>query len=402
MHARLAHRVVREARIQAFKPPLLQFRGGLVPCYGDPKLRQRRRDKPTDSYDEIAAYPHRMGGEFVYGGPVYKNFGHFMAETVHRIVPSKLLYGAAPWIFVTVSGKHGLEPYAALPTFVRDVHDLLGIGARDLRLVGQNTIVEQLFVAEQGSELGLGPKPGYLDDLSEYVLPRLDARHRWDTRPKKVYVSRARKRGGCFLGERYLEEQLEAEGFTVVHPELLPVSVQMDHYRKAEVLIFPEGSACHGVELLGSGSLGRTYLLVRRERMVPTFERILRPRATDFATSSGHSVIGTKYEDSNRESNTRLAVLVFDVNELVAFFRTNNIARLPTFSEEEYLSAAEADLLRYLGGGAYTAKKRLSRFVRRLAYAVFPDRKMGRVLLKPGARRVLKEAFQKHVKAKRL
>ena len=385
MQAQLAHRVVREARIQAFDRPLTHFHGGLVLSDGsDDRLRQRRGNKPVDRHDSGAEFTSRMSGEFIYGGPIHKKFGHVMAEMVHRIVPSKLLHAGAPWIFVTVAGARGTDTIEWLPGFARDVFDLLGVDKRDVHLVERNTIVEELFVAEQGSELRLGPKPGYLDDLAEYVSPRLDELHRGVARPRKLYVSRSRMPGGFFLGERYLEAQLEAEGFTVLYPECHSITVQMDHYRKADVVVFVEGSACHGVELLGTGSLGRTYLLVRRERLSGNFERILRPRAAEFGASYGHTLIGTKFLNSvATEPNERLGVLVFDVEELVSFFRANDIAKLPGFSEQDYWSAAEADLARYLKGDAADVD-------------TAPERRKGLGLI-PGAHHELNEAFRRHV-----
>lgn len=391
VHARLAHRVVKDAKVQAFNRKMLQtrFYGGLVLDEGNSMLRHRRGNKPIDQHEDGATYPHRVSGEFIYGGGIDRQFGHFMSEMVHRIVPSKLLFGAAPFIFVSANGTRKTASFDALPLFARGVFDLLGITRNEFHLVTENTVIEQISVVEQGSELGLGPKPGYLDDLREYVIPRLDALHGSEPRPKKVYVSRRRVPTGLFLGERYIEEQLAAEGFAVVYPELLPVSVQMDIYRKAEILVFPEGSACHGVELLGSGSLRRCYLIARRDTHSHSFEQILQPRAEEFATSVGHLYIGTKFTNRATQQPCRSSgVNAFNAKELVAFFRSNDIARLPHFSSEEYYSTAEVDLQRYLKGSSVTGSKVLRRIIR----AVFPNQKIRRT--RPDARRELNNAFR--------
>ena len=353
MHARLAHRTIREAKVQAFHRPLLGpagrgFRGGLVLDEQDEMLRHRRYNEPQDRYDDRAVYHHRLDGAYIYGGPMYDHFGHFMAEMVHWIVPSRLMWGALPCIHATLGGHQVLTSFETLPVYARDVLHLLGIGSDDFRLVVENTVVEQLFVCEQGSELGVGPKPGYLDDLLEYITPRLDALHGGETRPRKVYVSRAGMPGGKFLGERYLEAQLASEGFSIMQPETLPVTVQMDIYRKAEVLVFAEGSACHGVELLGTGSLGRCALLVRRAGHTGRFEEILRPRATAFAVSDGHPFIGTRFTDGRTNAPVfRFGVSLFNIATLLEFFRSHGMAKLPTFDATEYFAAAELDLTQY-------------------------------------------------------
>lgn len=353
MHARLAHRTIRDAKIQAYHRPLLGpagkgFKGGLVLDEQDEKLRHRRNNEPQDRYDERAVYTQRLDGAYIYGGPMYDHFGHFMAEMVHRIVPSRLMFGAVPCIYATLGRHQVLTSFETLPVYARDVLQLLGIGAEDFHLVVEHTVVEQLFVCEQGSELGTGPKPGYLDDLLEYTTPRLDALHGGESRPRKVYVSRAGMPGGKFLGECYLEAQLAAEGFAIVQPETLPISVQMDVYRKADVLVFVEGSACHGVELLGTGTLGRCGLLVRRAGHARRFEEILRPRALEFSVSHGHPFIGTKFTDGRtRAPAVRFGVNLFNVASLLDYFRSNSLAKLPTFDATEYFAAAELDLAEY-------------------------------------------------------
>ena len=357
MHARLAHRTIREAKVQAFHRPLLGpagrgFRGGLVLDDQDESLRHRRYNEPQDRHDDRAVYHHRLDGAYIYGGPMYDHFGHFMAEMVHRIVPSRLMCDAVPCVYATLGRHQVLTSFETLPVYARDVLQLLGIGADDFRLVVENTVVEQLFVSEQGSELGVGPKPGYLDDLLEYTTPRLDALHGGDARPGKVYVSRAGLPGGKFLGERYLEAQLAAEGFSIVQPETLPITVQMDIYRKADVLVFAEGSACHGVELLGTGSLGRCALLVRRTGHTGRFKEILRPRAAAFAASEGHPFIGTRFTDTRTNAPVvRFGVNLFNTAALLAFFRSHGMAKLPTFDATEYFAAAEQDLVQYQAEG---------------------------------------------------
>jgi hypothetical protein len=49
-----------------------------------------------------------------------------------------------------------------------------------------------------------------------------------------------------------------------------------------EVLVFPEGSACHGTELLGQSALNRCYFISRRETHFDIFRRVLSPRSKEF------------------------------------------------------------------------------------------------------------------------
>jgi hypothetical protein len=278
-----------------------------------------------------------------------------MSEAIHRIIPSTLLGCRGPWVFVSAAQDRTYTSFERLPGFAREVLGFLGVKASELRVVTENTIADRLFVTEQGSELGFGPKPGYLADLHEYTTPRLDALHGNEPRFAKVYVSR-RACVGNFLGEDYLEEQLKAEGFSVIQPETLPVSVQMDIYRKADVLVFNEGSACHGVELLGQDTLRNCYVLARR-RWNSSFETILQPRARQFANSSGHSFIGSVFVDTRTGRPVMpWGVALFDARQLVSFFRDHAIARLPHFNEKQYMRAAEAHLRSYLESARASGK----------------------------------------------
>jgi hypothetical protein len=278
-----------------------------------------------------------------------------MSEAIHRILPSTLLGCHGPWVFVSAAQDRTYTSFEKLPGFARDVLAFLGVKASEFRVVTENTIADRLFVAEQGSELSFGPKPGYLADLDEYTTPRLDALHGNEPRFCKVYVSRHACVGN-FLGEEYLEDQLKAEGFSIIRPETLPVSVQMDIYRKADVLVFNEGSACHGVELLGQEGLRRCYVLARR-RWNSSFETILEPRARQFANSSGHSFIGSVFVDPRTGRPVMpWGVALFDTRQLVSFFRDHAIARLPHFDEKQYMRAAEAHLHRYLENARASGK----------------------------------------------
>ena len=181
------------------------------------------------------------------------HFGHFMAEMVHRILPARLRGLRFPLVFVSTRGWNPHPSFGDFPGFAKEVLAFLDVRPDEVRVVNRNTVVERLHVIEAGSDLVGGPKPGYLDALAGWCGPRLDALHGDTAQPRLLYVSRsALPPQGMVLGEAWFERQLEAEGFTVFRPEEWRFAPQLDHYRKAEAVVFPEGSACHGTELLGA------------------------------------------------------------------------------------------------------------------------------------------------------
>jgi hypothetical protein len=353
----LQYRKIDNAKVQAYLPPIVQypdgFRGGPVLLdEADALLRHTRGRKPVDSFRDEAAYNARLAGEYSYAGPIYGHFGHFMAEMVHRILPIKQRKLECPFVFVTSQDWTPHPTYEHFPDFCKEILSFLEVQGNQVRVIGQNTIVETLHIVEAGSDLSGGAKPGYSELLRDYSRDRLDKIHGRTRRPNKIYVSRsALEPQGFILGETYFESQLEREGYTIFRPEEFRVTPQMDYYRKADIAIFPEGSACHGTELLGEGMMSQTFVLPRRDGWSATkFGEVLAPRSkstevmngcvTYLGTASAHPRVGTPLY--------HIGASWLEVDQVVAFFRQRSLAKLPDISVRAYAEAAEEDFNRYL------------------------------------------------------
>lgn len=346
------HACLDNAQVQAFSVPLIDFPNAFC---GGPVLeateydvfRQHRANRPVDSFRPNQAYNNRLTGEYIYAGPVYGHFGHFMAEMAHRIVPSQLLGLPGRYLFVTTEGDSSFVSFETLPAFVRALLELCGVAREDVDVINRNTIVERLHLVPQGAALSAYPRPGYLDALAAYMTPRLDRLHGDTARPERLYVSRSGlPRTGSLLGESYVEAQLEREGFHVFRPERHTLTEQMDHYRKAKVLVFPSGSACHGVELLGRRMLNEVLLIPRLEGQAGHFQRVLKPRAKHFTRLDATIYLGSLLLDrsSGKEAKT-LGVSLFNPDQLTAGgFKQG----FPRFSLPRYAAAATADMTAYV------------------------------------------------------
>jgi hypothetical protein len=274
------------------------------------------------------------------------HFGHFMAECVHRIAIGQALDADRPWLFVSGRDRAAAE---SPPPFARETLELLGVALDTAWFVTRPTQVEDLLVAEQGSDLMGGPKPGYLSLLGNAVHHRLDERFGNQSRSAKVYVSRTGLGvlSGRLLAETYLEQQLASEGFEIFHPERHSIAEQLDCYRKAQVLVFSEGSAVHGVELLGQ-SLGQVVLLNRRQPMHSACIAPVRARARQLLTITSNLPIGTPLQtDDGRERRSR-GLAVLDSVSVLRVLRAEGIARLESFSPVQYLEHSEAELADYV------------------------------------------------------
>ncbi len=364
MRAQLSSSTFSDARVQAFSHPLVApppngFNGGVVIDDLDEhkKLRQSRYWQPVDRFRDDVDYTGHIRGEWTYAGPVYPHFGHFMSEMAHRMLPAIAHSDAPRMLFVGIKNDVAMNTYDKLPAFLKDFLQFFRVQPDNLKIVNEHSFVETLHVAEAGSDFGGGPKSGYLDDLRDFSIERLQ--NFGSTAPvlDKVYVSRGMLPvGGSFLGERYLEEVLAEEGFSIFYPERHSLVDQMSVYHRAKILIFSEGSACHGTELLGKGMIDRCLFLARRKDHVDIFSRVLKPRAKDFMLAESSFGLGSIVGKHGDAPAGHAGVSLLDVQRLTAFFRKHDVSPLLNFSMQRYMEAAEEDLARYC---FQTLKRRL-------------------------------------------
>jgi tetratricopeptide (TPR) repeat protein len=337
--------------VQAFKTIVSLFEGG--PVITAPELaplRHKRAGRPADRFDAAAEYGATLPGRWIYIGPKYHHFGHIMAEMVHRIIPSKQMFPVDQYLLVTGREDVGSNGFDDLAEPFRQVLEFCEIRPANVRILHSNTIVETLMICEQGSCLEGTPAAAYLDMLNAFSTPRLNGLFGAAGGAGRVYVSRSGvAHGGSFLGERYLENLLACEGWEIFHPEDHPFARQMDVYRKAAALVFAEGSACHGTELLGRQALNDVYLLARRQIALGAYSNVLAPRARHFAAFWDTYFLGTAArQQSTGKLLNEFGMSLIDIERLAAFFRSHGLARLEGCSVAAYLDAAEEDLRRYV------------------------------------------------------
>lgn len=279
------------AQVQSRKVPVRT--GGIALPPELANFRQCIRGRPVDILEADVAYPAHLSGSFAYGGVMIAHFGHMMCEGAHRIVPTLFAGVDAPFIVVGSAADAG-KRLSELPAVPRVIYEFLGLTDATTVVVAENTVVERLFVSEQGSD-GM-PKPAYLEQLKAFTTARLEALGRpVGARTARVYVSRSGLGPiGRMVGERYLETVLERGGFTIFHPQQHPLVEQIATYAGAALLVFAEGSAVHGTELFGARQLGHVVILNRRTRAVPRrLGHMVAPRAERVDVFYDNPYLGT-------------------------------------------------------------------------------------------------------------
>lgn len=229
---------------QLLKPPFMLFRGGPDwPQFWLQRFPRHCRFTPAIPLDirprRAATRVVQRQSQGVWCGPLTPHFGHAVTTFGSRLATASLLPTDVPLLF---SARAGEEP----PGFFWQILARFGVLPERVRIVSSPVIVDTLSVLPQAERLfGGAPSAAYLDLLDQLggAPPRRDG--------SKFYVSRAGMWKGKIAGESYLEMALERCGYKAFRPEDFPLDEQLDTYRRASHLVFAEGSAIHGLQLLG-------------------------------------------------------------------------------------------------------------------------------------------------------
>lgn len=343
---------IQNARVQAFRHPLLSFNGGVV--FDDPNdkenifLRHTRYWKPVDRTDYTLDFSNFVAGSYIYGGPIYNHFGHFMSEMIHRITLARILNPGQKIVFVAPPTT--LSKIPDPPKYIEAILNFIGVNRSDYIVVNVDSTIEELFVIESGSDLGGGPKPYYADFLRDnYRIKDLDG-FKYKYGGKKLFVSRSRlNHGGGFLGEAYVEEWLGSAGFEAFFPENISFDEQVAAYSLSNEVVFSEGSACHGTELLGTSAMGKCSLLGRRRSHSDVFCRVLKPRSECFVYKHCGIEIGTiVHRIGSGAPLNEFAVSLYDPIYLSEIINSIGVDPRHKFDTSKYADYVRRDFKKYV------------------------------------------------------
>lgn len=280
---------LRDAPVQPFVDLLNRPAGGEA-YYGGPLLLDTKRhwplrhyrgdiaiDLPLSEWADWGQEPERVEARLFWCGPLAFHFGHQIADFGSRVLRSSLdpRCGELLWIPWRTPAQ-----WPALKQWQQQLLTYLNPGHKRLRLATAPLMARELIVWPQQARMRATPTAFHLEALSwcERTIPK-------GSHSDVVYVSRNRFAPctssdnliGAFAGERCLVELLATRGVQVVYPESLSLLDQLQIYRDAEVLIVAEGSAQHGLELLGFHLAKQVILLCRRPQR-PGMDLPLRAR----------------------------------------------------------------------------------------------------------------------------
>lgn len=311
-------------------------------------LRHLRKGAPADRVmapcpPGLSARAEPVAQPCLWGGYAQFHFGHLIADHLGRVATAARARPDDPVLFTLPPGQGPDD----VPGWFGDVTRWLGLPPERLRFVTRPLMVRDLRVAPQAEHLrGPRPDPGYLA-----LLDSLPAARALAPVPHRIlYVTRAgliaRGKGG-HAGEAYLVGRLRAAGVAVLDPGAVPLPRQLALYAGAGTLVFAEGSALHGRQLLGHRPqeiavlvrrpglrVARHALAARCDRLeyVPAARRIAAPVRRDGTVLPAH------------------ALGFYDLPAVFAAFAARGVDLAPGWDDAAFAAARDADLRAWMAG----------------------------------------------------
>ncbi|NDV01515.1 glycosyltransferase family 61 protein [Pseudoroseicyclus tamaricis] len=188
----------------------------------------------------------QLEGRWLFLGPLFGHFGHFLVESICRIWAVDQLRGQLDGVLYVPKFQNRPEHVANV---YRPFLEALGVDL-PMRNIEDPAQVEQLFVPRQGFGMFqmIEGAPEFRAFIRAHagktVAPEGSA---------KIYISRSELPGarGSVLFERRLEGWLEAEGYVPYHPQKHSHLEQIAAYRAARHIIAVDCSPLHLLGMVG-------------------------------------------------------------------------------------------------------------------------------------------------------
>jgi hypothetical protein len=231
-------------------------------------MRHYRGDTPIDRplayWHSCRQKPQRVKERLFWCGPLTNHFGHQIADFGSRVLRSSIdpRDGELLWMpWLSSCQWQNLEPWQ------RSLIWYLNPGHKPVLITNDPIIANELIIWPQQARMRALPTASHLEALSwcEQRLPPISGKD-------IIYVSRVNfapcnsheTLKGAFAAESLFEAILRERGVAVVYPETISLEEQIQTYRQAKSIIIAEGSAQHGLELLGYHPRKKIVLICRR------------------------------------------------------------------------------------------------------------------------------------------
>lgn len=296
-----------------------------------------RQPHPVDSAPESCAAADSKIDHAIWCGPLVHHFGHQIADFGMRIAASAHLDSRSPLLF---SNRVRDNKPAEVASFFLQILSHLKVDPSRILFVNAPIHVSELGYFAQAERLhGVAPSSRHLD-----LLDQITGSYAEEKDISAVYVSRSRYIVGGIAGEAYLDQVFRDMGIVVVHPELLPLELQMNIYKRSKKIIFSEGSALHGLQLLGRIK-SDIFIVSRRPRSKMCATPIkARAHSLNYFDAVRHNIYGLGKTGAIQASKGCASLDPVQLHDQISQF-------FPTFSnfwdEEQFIKAKRADIAKW-------------------------------------------------------
>lgn len=192
----------------------------------------------------------------IYGGPLFTHFGHFIAESTHRIWPRIVSPELSDCKVVFVNFQK-----SKMASFIYDGLELKGVAKSDVLHINKPILFKKLVVPAQARQMSGATLTKNYKYLYEEIVNDIAGESPFGN---KIYLSRSRhSHTGSYFGETVVEKYLAGSGFDVIYPEDYSLKELVAILRKSELAVFAEGSAIHALELCGA-RIPHVFIIGRR------------------------------------------------------------------------------------------------------------------------------------------
>ncbi|WP_299041064.1 FkbM family methyltransferase [uncultured Tateyamaria sp.] len=230
----------------------------------------RNKRRSTLPFKRLKTQANPLDGRWVWGGVLYSNFAHFIAESLGRLWALDVVQGEIDGIVFVPRRPGGATECKSFQT---EMFKALGVDV-PIKVVDQPHQVGELIVPGQGFGLG-----AIIAGTPSYRRFR-DARFARDIAPEggdKLYISRSQLPfdRGVLLGEQEIEAHLQADGYEIFHPQKHTIPEQIARYKAARHVVSCDGSALHLLAFCGMRDQHVAMIMRRQSTASTMIERHL-------------------------------------------------------------------------------------------------------------------------------
>lgn len=271
-----------------------------------------RQELPHDGVE-------RLRGEAVYGGLLFRHFGHFLLESTCRLWWPLHERFKGPILFHDPAGGVDLPDYAAR------FFDLLGI-SEQIHFVRHPVRFDRVIVPHRSFVI---QKEGHPWFRTPFLLAGAAAERGFasmsdstSTLADGLYLSRARVPGRRINGEDAIESSLASAGYRIIHMEALPLEQQILQIIRHDRVAGIAGSAMHNL-LFAADRKTVIYICADREINLNYFiiDELMSNDATYIYNEPANSPPDTRTLDDIRKDR-RDGEVKLDVPKLLGYLHT--------------------------------------------------------------------------------